>query len=82
MDQQILQLFCAIVSVHSLVPYYLVEETSDTGLSGCYESISDKKPNYEKTGAPNYFLQHDRDCWIFSSDSTGSDIRYRLRYKQ
>ena len=80
MNSQILQLYC-VVSVHCLSNYLLVEETSGKGLSGCFESKTIKQyPNYEKIGEPKYFLLHDENCWIFSSDANGFDVRFRLRY--
>ena len=74
-----IQIFVTVVSVNSrLPPYFLVKETSGEGLSGCYESKTIKNPSYEKIEDPKSFLMHD-NCWIFSSDSNGLDVRYRLR---
>ena len=75
-----IQVFVAVFnSVNSLLPpFYLVNETSGEGLSGCYESKTVKNPTYEKIEEPKMFLMYD-NCWIFSSDSDGLGVKYRLR---
>ena len=79
MNSKILQIFCAILSAHSLAPFLVVKEKSGFNLTGCYQrNTATETPVHEKIGEPKYFLTH-LDCWIFSTDAGGLDVRFILR---